>query len=170
MSDEYEERWDAVQEGAELLREGELEAALAELQRVADDDPENEYAQNYLGAVYFEQGEFMPAMKHYLRAIELKANYLGAMLGLGHCLRMLGRHDEAIKVGKQILHLQKDDADALHLMGMIYFARGDRNQALDYLERFLSTGPEAEVATEAQGILQMLRGEVIPLHEQDDHN
>ena len=42
--------------------------------------------------------------------------------------------------------------------------------AIDYLTRFLDTRPEAEVATEAYGMLQVLRGEVtdaMPGYEPD---
>ena len=56
-------RWEAAQEGAELLREGERDAAIAELERVVTEQPENEYAFHFLGAAHYEAGSFMKAMK-----------------------------------------------------------------------------------------------------------
>lgn len=167
MAESYippEARWDAVQEAVELLREGERDAAMAELLRVLEKDAENEYGYYYLGMAYFEQGEFVQAMKAYLKAVELAPGYLGAMLGLGHTLRMLGRYEEAIRVGKQVLSQELEDPDALHLLGLVHFARGDQAEARDYLQRFLNTRPELEVSMEVEGILQVLGGNVVPLH------
>jgi len=44
MDDADAERWDAAQEGAELLREGQIDLALEELEQVLARDPDNEYA------------------------------------------------------------------------------------------------------------------------------
>ena len=162
-------RWEAAQEGAELLREGDRDAAIAELERVITEQPENEYAHHFLGAAHYEAGNFMKAMKAYLRAIELAPEYTGAMVGLGHTLRMLGRLDDAIKSGREVLRHEghKEDPDALWLLALAYYARGDEALARTSIERFLETRPEAELALEAQGLLQVLRGEVVPLHPGD---
>src|SRR5690349_9997161 len=111
----------------------------------------------------------MKAMKAYLRAIELAPEYTGAMVGLGHTLRMLGRLDDAIKSGREVLRHEghKEDPDALWLLALAYYARGDEALARTSIERFLETRPEAELALEAQGLLQVLRGEVVPLHPGD---
>ena len=167
LDENHDERWDAVQDGAELLREGQISQAITQLEKVLSGDEANEYAYYFLGAAHFENGEFVKAMKNYLRAVEFSPHYLGALVGLGQSLRMLGRHDEAIRVAKQILTLQEEDADALYLLGLCHFARGDRDQAQKYLTRFLETRPEPETALEIEGMLQVLRGEVIPLHPQD---
>jgi len=161
-------RWEAVEEGAELLREGEAERAVAELERVTAEDPDNEYAYHFLGGAWYERGDFDRALKAYVRALELEPRYLGAMVGAGHALRMMGRVDQAIRMGKQALVRQKDDPDALHLLGMLHFQRGDRDKSRQYLERFLATRPEIETAVEVEGMLQMLRGEVVELPTEDD--
>ncbi len=102
QTDRSEARWDAVGEALELLREGDTERALKELQKTLSEDPDNEYGHYYLGVAHFERGEFVQAMKAYLRAIELAPEYLGALLGLGHTLRMLGRYQGSIRVGRQV--------------------------------------------------------------------
>ncbi|MCB9667525.1 MAG: tetratricopeptide repeat protein [Myxococcales bacterium] len=163
-SDPNEVRWDAVGEALELLREGDTEQALKELQRILVEDADNEYGHYYLGVAYFERGEFVPAMKAYLRAIELAPAYLGAMLGLGHALRMLGRYQESIRVGREVLIQQPEDPDALHLLGLAHFAQGDEAEARDYLQRFLNTRPEVEVQMEVEGMLEVLGGNVVALH------
>jgi len=155
-----EARWDAAQEGAELVREGELGAAVVELKARISEDSDNPYAYFFLGAALFEQGELLPALKAYLHCVELSPEYLGALVAVGRTLHALGRHDEALRVGRQILQKSKDDADALHLMGMCHFARGESAAAELALTKFLETGPELEVALEVEGMLEVLRGGV----------
>lgn len=161
-----EARWDAAQEGAELLRDGERDAAIAALERAIEDDPRNEYAYFFLGSAHFDKGQFDKAMKASLEALALAPDYLGAMVQLGHSLRMLGRHTEAIRVARQLLAKNANDGDALYLLGLSHYARGERAAAVEYLTRFLGTRPELEAANEVQGLIQVLRGEVEPHDDQ----
>ena len=167
MAATEDDRWDAVDEGVELLREGSAAEAVKELLRVAEADPDNEYAYHYLGASYFELQQWQHALKAYLTAIEKNPSYLGAMIGAGHTLRMMGELDRAIRMGKQALLKRKEDQDALYLLGLAHYQRGDKAAALDYLGRFMASGPELEARHEVQGLLQVLRGEVVPLEDQD---
>lgn len=158
-------RWDAAEEGAERLRDGDVEGAVRELTRLVSEEPNNEYGFYYLGAAHFEAGAFEKALKAYLSAIDAAPRYVGAMIGAGHALRMLGHHDKAIRMGKQVLLAQKDDADAFYLLGLCHYARGEQAAAKEALERFLETNPEFEAAQEARGLLEILVGNVQPLEE-----
>lgn len=165
------ERWDAAQEGAELLREGDLDAAIAELERVIEADDGNAYAYYFLGAAHFEKGTLEKAMKAYVLALDHAPNYLGAMIGLGHTLRLMGRYDQALRMGREVLARSPEDSDALYLMGLVHYARGEGAAAAKYLRRFLDTNPEFEVAHEVRGLLEILEGRVVPLEtdaEQDN--
>lgn len=164
------DRWEAAQEGAELLREGEVDAAVSELERVVKAQPDNEYALFFLGAAHFEGRRYDRAMKAYLAAVSVKPGYLGALAGVGHSLRMLGKHDESLRVAKQILLKAKDDPEGLHLAGLAHFARGEAAAAAQYLERFLTTKPEAEVGQEVAGLLEVIRGQFEQLDPDADLN
>lgn len=154
------QHWSEAEEGAELIAAGEHAAALEQLSAVCQTDPENAYAFFFLGTALFEQEEFARALKAFLTAIQLKPDYLGALAGAGFSLRSMGRHAEALRVARQMLHRVKDDPDGLYLAGLSHHALGDRAASLGYLTRFLETGPEIEVALEVEGLLKLLRGEV----------
>ncbi|MFK7991484.1 MAG: tetratricopeptide repeat protein, partial [Sandaracinaceae bacterium] len=124
-----EDRWDAAQEGAERLREGDVDGAITELERLIVDDPDNEYGYFFLGSAHFEQGQFDKALKAYVVALEKAPEYVGAMVHLGQTLRMLGRYDQALRMGKQILARNTKDADGLYLMGLTHYARGEEAAA-----------------------------------------
>jgi tetratricopeptide (TPR) repeat protein len=156
-----EQHWDVAQEGAELVSEGEYERAVVVLSELVGAQPDNEYGYYYLGCAHYELEQFDKALKCYVRALELVPTYLGAMVHAGHTLRMLGRYNEAIRMAHQVLARAPGDPDALYLIGAASFARGDNAQAKDYLERYLHTNPELEVATEVEGMLQILRNKLV---------
>lgn len=155
-------QWDAAQDGAELIADGQVDEAIAVLQRLIAESPQNRYAYFYLGAAHYEQSTYAKALAAYVKALELAQDYLGAMVGAGHTLRMLGRHQEAIRMAQQVLIRAPNDPDAFFLIGTCCFSRGDDAKAMDYLNRFLQTNPEIEVATEVEGMLQVLRNKIAP--------
>jgi tetratricopeptide (TPR) repeat protein len=164
-----DDAWTEAEEAGERLREGDHDGAIAEAKRVLAVNPRNEYAWYFLGGAHFEKGEHVQAMKAYVKALEVAPHYTGALVALGHALRLLGRHEEAIKVGREIVGRDAHDPDGLHLLGLAYFARGERARAREYLEKFLATRPEAEVALEVSGMLQVLGGEVVPFPGSEDN-
>lgn len=153
---EADPHWDAVEEAAELVSEGDYERAMLALHELLAVHPDNEYAYYYLGCAHYELEQYDKALKCYVKALELKPEYVGAMLHAGHALRMLGRYQEAVRMGQQIMVRVPNDADALFLIGAASFARGDDAKARDFLVRYLDSHPEAEVATEVQGMLQLI--------------
>lgn len=166
--DEANERWEAAQEGAELLADGQADAAIAFLTALTEREPDNEYAQFFLGGARFEQEDYVKALRCYLTALQLAPDYVGAMVATGQTLRMLGRYNEAIRMGRQVLARAPDDQDALFLIGACHFARGDEEAARQFLRRFINTRPEIEAAIEAEGMLQVLAGDVQEPDPDDD--
>ncbi|MDH3729296.1 MAG: tetratricopeptide repeat protein [Myxococcales bacterium] len=168
MDDAQSKRWEAAEEGMELLHAGEIDRAVNELLRVARQDPDNEYAFHFLGHAYFEKEAYPEALKSYIEALRLAPEYVGAMIGAGQTLRMMGEYDRAIRMGQRVLQKDQDDADALFLVGAAHFQKGENQAAKRYLERYLETGPELEVALEVEGMLQVVRGEVLPFPTAED--
>ena len=168
MDDAQAARWEAAEEGMELLHVGEADQAIDELLRVAREDPQNEYAFHFLGHAYFENEAYPEALKSYVEALQLAPDYVGAMLGAGQTLRMMGEYDRAIRMGHRVLKVQEDDGDGLYLVGAAHFQKGENEAAKRYLERFLETSPELEVALEVEGMLQVVRGEVLPFPGAED--
>ncbi len=163
-----QELWAAAEEGAELMSEGEYEAAIAELTKVVAANEQNHYALFFLGSALLEVGEAARALKAFVSALQLEPEYPGALIGAGWALHTLGRFREALRVGKQVLARKKDDPDALYLMGLCHYAMDDKAAALGYLQRFVDTRPEIEVAMEADAIIQILRGQAIRADEDED--
>jgi Flp pilus assembly protein TadD len=161
-------RWSAVEEATELLHEERFREALVELRRVLQADPRNPYAYYFLGIGLFEVGEVDAARDAYLACLKLAPTHLGARVALVHVLRMTGDSRGAIREGLVALSQTPGDPDALHAIGLAYHARGDEPAAIKYLDAFLATNPELEVALETRAILAALRGEPEETDPDDD--
>jgi cytochrome c-type biogenesis protein CcmH/NrfG len=168
VDEQQSRRWEAAEEGMELLHAGEPERAVTELLRVIRDDAENEYAFYFLGHAYFETEAYPEALKSYVEALRLAPEYVGAMIGAGQTLRMMGEYDRAIRMGRRVLQKSENDPDALFLVGAAHFQKGENEAAKRHLERYLETGPELEIALEVEGMLQVVRGEVLPFPGAED--
>jgi tetratricopeptide (TPR) repeat protein len=149
-------RWDAVEEATELLHEERFKEATLFLKAVLDHDPRNPYAYHYLGVALYELGELEPARDAYRAAVRLAPDFLGARVHLSHVLRELGDAKGALKEGLDGLARFPGDGDLLHAIGLAYHARGDTTAARKYLEAFLATNPELEVALEVRAMLGAL--------------
>jgi tetratricopeptide (TPR) repeat protein len=155
-SDANTAHWDAVEEATELLHEERYRDALAELRDVIRASPENPYAYYFLGMALYEVGELEPSRDAYRACLHLAPTHLGARVALSHVLRQLGDAKEAIKEGARALTQAPGDGEALHAVGLAYLERGDDTAAKKYLEAFLETHPELEVAAEVRVILVTL--------------
>lgn len=146
-------RWEAVEEATELLHEERFREAMVELRRVIEADAKNPYAYHFLGVAFFEVGELEPARDAYLACLKLAPAYLGARIALSHVLRLLGDVRGALREGLAALSRAAGDADALYAVGLAYHAAGESTAARKYLEAFLETSPEFEVAVEVRSLL-----------------
>ena len=152
--------WEAVEEATELLHEERFREALVALRDVATRNPKNPYAFYFLGVALFEIGELEAARDAYKATIRLSPTHLGARVALTHILRQMGELREALKEGTAALSLAPTDGDAIHAVGLVYLARGDKTSARRYLEAFLETKPEFEVGLEVRQMLEALAVDV----------
>ena len=148
--------WGEVEEATELLAEERFRDALAALRDVAKRSPKNHYAYYFSAIALFEIGELAPARDAYRACLALAPAHLGARVALSHVLRQLGDAKGAIQEGARALSQSPGDAEALHAVGLAYLERGDETAAKKYLEAFLDTKPELEVAVEVRAILAQI--------------
>src|SRR5688500_13800181 len=91
--------------GLDHLREGRIDAAVAELQHALRLEPANpEYAKT-LGNAYKAGGNLHAAIDSYRRALHGRPDHVPALYNLGVCLRELGQPKEAEVHFRRILEL-----------------------------------------------------------------
>ena len=148
--------WEEVEEPSELLHDGQVLEALSALRDVVKRSPKNPYAFHLLGIALFEAGELEAARDAYRAALTLAPKYLGARVHLSHVLRMLKDVRGAILQAEEARRQAPQDPEVWHALGMAHAQRGDRESARRYLEAYLGSNPELEVAAEVRAVLAQM--------------
>ena len=119
--------------GVEAEKNGQLDAALVEIQKATQLDPKLAVAFVDLGDVYIEKREYAAAIPPLKRAIELSPSLEDAHRLLGYALLAQGYADEAIP------HLQK--AHEVNALGIALLEAGKLPDAVTVLQRALAQNP-----------------------------
>jgi tetratricopeptide (TPR) repeat protein len=117
-----------------MLDKGDVAKALAELQLVVTQRPDNAVARYNLGRAHYAMGEFEQARQQFTKAIELRPDYVIARLALAQLQVSRGEFDAALKTAEAILAIDRGNVNArliesASLMGQRKYT--DSRQILD---------------------------------------
>ena len=128
-----------LQIGTGFLSKGQYPAAMSELLKAEELDPDNALVLNNLGLAFFVRGKMKPAEEKFRKAVRLEPKFSDAKNNLGRVLLETDRQAEALKV----LHEVEGDLTysypekTLSNLGMAYFGQGQYTKAEEYLARSL---------------------------------
>ena len=148
---------------SQSLANGDPRAALAEIEKSVEKDPENPEARTLYGLLlhlYFSRLD--ASVEQYRKAIELKPGYSEAKVNLGAALTAQGRCEEAIPLLEEARGdlLYREPYLAENNLGWCKYKLGDVEGAVMHLRAAISANPDfclgyrnlAEIA-ESQGAL-----------------
>ena len=122
--------------GAALKEMGQYDQARVELQRAIEVDLNYWWPRCLLGETYVRQARFDEAIAEFQKAQQLDNNPY--ILGrLGHAYAQSGKRAEALKVLEELKGLSEKRYVSPENLAFLYVGLGDRNQALDWLQRAL---------------------------------
>jgi tetratricopeptide (TPR) repeat protein len=131
--------------GASRLEMGDAEAALADLSRAIDLDPEIPYF------AYHDRGRALAALRchqaalaDYERAIALCPGKASTHNRMGTTLYHLGRCDEALAAYGEAIRLEPDRPDFYFDRGAVYLERGQLDEAIADFTRAIDLEPNAD--------------------------
>lgn len=110
---------------------------------------------NEMGIVLYHQDRLKEAVKMFDQALAIAEEtdsdphaWLGARTNLGHALRRLRKHDEALEEFDQVLRDGGKDAQIFCAKGLIYLDQGRPDEAVRVLHEALAIHPQDPIATE----------------------
>nr|WP_290670618.1 tetratricopeptide repeat protein [Ardenticatena sp.] len=109
----------AYQMGLAAYENDDLDAAARFFERTIKLNPRHVEAYNYLGSVYFLQGNVEPAIKAFETALAIDRNHAETYLNLGLIYQNLGQKQKAIFMFEQYLRLAPDSDMAGEVRDMI---------------------------------------------------
>jgi type IV pilus assembly protein PilF len=140
--------------GEAYMQEGNLTAALQELQKAEAKYPDDHELQYDLGLIYYNRERYDEAISHYQKAIALKENYGPALNSLGNAYAAKKDWDKAIYYYNKVIGdiLYGTPHFALTGLGYAYYNKGELERSEKYYLQALEVKPEFVKAL--QGLAQ----------------
>ena len=111
--------------------------AAIQFEKVLSIEPNSEKAFINLTKVYFDDGRLLKAIEVARQGLLSRPNNIPLLKNLISSLILLNRLDEASVACNKILSINKDDAEAINVMGTIYEKKGFYDQAKNEFMRAL---------------------------------
>lgn len=127
--------YDRLQRAAEMIRQGQLASAEAELTAILRRAPREANALNLLGVVRAQQQRTREAEQLFLRALDAQPALLGAYLNLGQLYLELQKDDRALWSFTEASKHAPDHPDINFNLALLYEKRRDYQSALERLEK-----------------------------------
>ncbi len=145
--------------GAQYLKLGELDKAVESLQVAIKIDPTDNQAALNLGIALMNKKDFTAAEKQLRQVIVKDDKSAAAHTYLGVTLASLKQSDGAEKELKIAVSLPGGDKIALahKYLGGIYWQKGQKQQAADELEKYVTLNPKAPDAERIRDTIKNLR-------------
>jgi len=141
-------------------RHGEIDKAIAAIDVLLQEQPENPYFWELRGQVLMEEGRPADALSSHERSVELKPNAPLLRVNLGHALIATqdpNRVDEAIIQLKRAAVLEPDNTLAWRLLAQAYSSQGKEGEArLATAEMYFAMGAERQATQFALRARDML--------------
>ncbi len=137
----------AVLQEGEPLTENELQAFALGLRTKLAHEGDDEMAWMLLGRVLVSLGDYKTGMQAYDKVLNLNPDNSGVLLSYSQLLLMAGRDDGIIRASKmlsRVLIKQPDNIDAISLLGLIAYEKGDLLEAKTAFEMILLATPETD--------------------------
>ncbi len=151
--DTFVEAYDNL--GLVYRRMGELENAEKYYKKSLELYPEGKMARQNLAVVYSMGNQYEKAIAVYEDIIKLDPEDPEGYFGQANAYLQISEFDKALKNGQKALEIYKATdshhlADGYHLIGLIYFYKGDKSDAKPFIKQALDLGAQVhpEVANE----------------------
>jgi len=137
------------------MEENQLDKAIKDLQQATKIDSQNYEIWQWLGQIYYRQGQHQEAVQAFYRVLELNPSLVETHLDMALAQHALSQKKEAIIHYKKFLNHLPDDFQANYYLGLIYREMGQNNLALQYFLKAEKKDPNQSDLLEELGNLYL---------------
>ncbi len=142
-----------VEQGLELLAEGDLEAAGELISRAVEADPTDPAALYAHGCLCMERSNFAGAVRFLRQALHAEPGFVQAWISLGDAQVLMRRWKQAVHSYRQATALDPDSAETFHSLAIALQQLGDAQEAEAAYRRVLQIEPDHMPALYGLGLL-----------------
>ena len=128
--------------GAELLKRGETDEAIAHLREAVTMQPRYTSARINLGAALAEDGKLEDAVSNYKEALAFAPDNPKLHFNLGAALAQQGNLDQAVTHWKKVIQLRPGLVEAHNCLGLALFKQGKTPEAIARYRHSLQIAPD----------------------------
>jgi tetratricopeptide (TPR) repeat protein len=138
---------------------GETDKAIADFQKAIGVDEAKSYVPwNNLGKLYYKQKDYSKALEAYSQAVNLKEDYLPALIGLGNVEKSQGMYVEALDAYEQATKFYPKSYEAWYAKGLVQEALQQYEEAIRAYERAIALKPDWEIPIKALERVERILG------------
>ncbi|MDD8020736.1 MAG: sulfatase-like hydrolase/transferase [Acidobacteriota bacterium] len=139
---------------------GNFDQALADLNKILQEEPTISDGFFALGNIYFKAKRFKEAVKAFTQALELKPDDSFAIINVANCYAASGQLEEAENFILEQVRQGFDDPQFYHVLGTLYALRGKYDKAGPYFEECLKKNPRSASAHNALAAICLNRDDL----------
>jgi len=128
--------------GKQYLQQNNLEKARLEFRNVLQIDPKSSQGYFYMGQLDEKVKNFRKALGNYNKAVELKPDYVDAMVGAARIYLVAGAPDKALDLSEKALGFSSTNIDVLAVRAGALYQTDEKEQAITVLENNLKVDPD----------------------------
>jgi tetratricopeptide (TPR) repeat protein len=152
--------------GVQYLKLRQVNKAVEVLKEACKLSPDAAPARLNLGIALLETRQFAPAEEHLRESLKLNNSSATAHMYLGIALLRQTKYDDA---EKELLVATQANAAQLSManyyLGGLYWRKKDYNRAVEQLEKYLASTPNAPDAERVRATIQEFRSRITPNHQ-----
>jgi TPR repeat protein len=137
-----------------------LQATADSLNGILARDSTNVDARQRLADIYYDTGNWDPAIVQYRAVLRLDSTRTTALVDLGVCYFNLAHSTEAENLFLAALEREPKHPVALFNLGIVYESRENYPKALDYFQRTLESNPPEVMHTPVVQSIQRVKGKM----------
>lgn len=140
-----------VKQAAELIRNGDMDGAIATLKGLLDRNPAETNALYLIGMAYARRSMFPEAESALLKVTELAPRFAAAFYQLGGVQQSMDQPEKALAAYARAVELDPSNADAYYNSGLVLFKSNRIDESLAMFEKALVLRPDDPAYVEMAG-------------------
>jgi len=141
-----------------FLQQGRSVEAVAELQRLVRENPNNALMHNSLGQAWVAQKQYAKALEEFTKAHQLAPKSLDPLLRAGQVYMIQKDYGRAVEQFQKALQIAPDSPIVQTSLAGAFLAQGQQDRAIEVYEKILQKNPKNAVALNNLAYLYAERG------------